>query len=153
MDKYIFPAVFDPCEEGGYTITFPDLPGCITEGDALEEALYMAKDALELHLYGMELSGDIIPEPTPPEKIEAPEGGFITLIQVWMPPIRDEMANKAVKKTLTIPKWLNDIAEHEQVNFSHILQIALKNHLGVKECSVESRKGAVPRQGRSYSNR
>lgn len=132
MDKYIFPAVFDPCEEGGYTIIFPDLPGCITEGDNIEEALHMAKDALELHLYGMELGEDSIPEPTPPEKIKVPEGGFITLIQVWMSPIRDEMANRAVKKTLTIPKWLNDIAERERVNFSHILQAALKNHLGLK---------------------
>ena len=133
MDNYIFPAVFEPCEEGGYTIIFPDLPGCISEGDTVEEALHMAKDALELHLYGMELGEDPIPRPTPPEKISVTKGGFITLIQVWMPSIRDEMANKSVKKTLTIPKWLNDIAEREKVNFSQILQIALKNHLGVKE--------------------
>lgn len=132
-DKYIFPAVFDPEEEGSYCITFPDLPGCITTGDTLEEALYMAKDALELHLYGMEADGEPIPNPTPPEKIKVPKGGFVSLIQVWMPPIRDEMANKAVKKTLTIPKWLNDIAESEKVNFSHLLQTALKEYLGLKE--------------------
>ncbi|RJX27927.1 MAG: type II toxin-antitoxin system HicB family antitoxin [Dethiobacter sp.] len=133
MDKYIFPAVFDPCEEEGYTVSFPDLPGCITEGDTLEEALYMAKDALELHLYGMESDNDPIPKPTRPETIRVPEGGFITLISVWMPPVRDEMANKSVKKTLTIPKWLNDVAEHEKVNFSHILQLALKEHLGIEK--------------------
>ncbi|KKM10574.1 pilus assembly protein HicB [Clostridiales bacterium PH28_bin88] len=130
-EKFIFPAVFDPCEEGGYCITFPNLPGCITQGGDIDDALYMAKDALELHLWGMEDDGDPIPEPTPPETIQAPKGGFVTLIQAWMPPVRDEMANKAIKKTLTIPKWLNDLAEQERINFSHELQIALKNRLGI----------------------
>jgi len=133
MDKYLFPAIFEPGEVKGYCVTFPDLPGCITEGDTLEEALHMAKDALELHLYGMEEDGDCIPDPTPPEKVKAPEGGFVTIIEVWMPLIRDEMANKAVKKTLTIPKWLNDLAEKKQVNFSHFLQVSLKKHLGINE--------------------
>ena len=64
MDRYVFPAVFDPCEEGGYTVTFPDLPGCITEGDTEEESFQMAKEALELHLYGMERDGDEIPKPS-----------------------------------------------------------------------------------------
>ncbi|ADG83319.1 type II toxin-antitoxin system HicB family antitoxin [Thermincola potens] len=133
MDKYLFPAIFEPGEVKGYCVTFPDLPGCITEGDTLEEALHMAKDALELHLYGMEEDGDYIPDPTPPEKVKAPEGGFVTIIEAWMPLIRDEMANKAVKKTLTIPKWLNDLAEKKQVNFSHLLQVSLKKHLGINE--------------------
>lgn len=133
MDKYIFPAIFEPGETKGYTVTFPDLPGCITEGDTLEEALYMAKEALELHLYGMEEDNDLIPEPTPPENIRLSKGAFLALIEAWMLPVRDEMANKAIKKTLTIPKWLNDIAEKEKVNFSQILQSALKQYLGIKE--------------------
>lgn len=60
----------------------------------------MAKDALELHLYGTESDGDPIPKATAPAKIESPQNGFVTLIQVWMPPIRDEMAKKSDKKTL-----------------------------------------------------
>jgi Uncharacterised protein family (UPF0150). len=98
MDKYIFSAVFEPGNIKGYVITFPDLPGCITEGDTLEDALAMAKDALELHLYGMEEDGNFIPQPTPPEKIHAPEGSFVVPVEVYMPPVRDEMANKAVKR-------------------------------------------------------
>jgi len=132
MDRYIFPALFEPGEKKGYCVSFPDLPGCITEGDNMEEALHNAKEALELHLYGMEEDGDEIPAPTSPEKIKASENSFVSLIEVWMPVIRDEMSNKAIKKTLTIPKWLNDIAEKEKVNFSHVLQSALKDYLGVK---------------------
>lgn len=131
--KYIYPAVFDPCEEGGYCVTFPDLPGCITEGDTLEEAYEMAKEALALHLWGMEDDGDPIPVPTSPADITAPKGGFITLIEVWMVPIRDKMANKSVNKMLTLPRWLNDLAEEKQVNFSHVLQNALKEYLGIQE--------------------
>lgn len=131
MDFYIYPAVFDPCEEGGYSITFPDLPGCISEGDTLEEAFRMAKEAATLHLWGMEDDGDPIPIHTSPDKIEIPLGGFVSLIEIWMPPIRDKMANKAVNKMVTLPKWLSDLASQEKVNVSHVLQDALKKHLGV----------------------
>lgn len=133
MDKYIFPAIFEPGEEKGYCITFPDLPGCITEGDTLEEAFNMAKEALELHLYSMEEDGDTIPSPTEPSKIKINNNSFITLVEAWMPLIRNELANKAIKKTLTIPKWLNDAAEEKKINFSQVLQTALKDYLGLKD--------------------
>jgi predicted RNase H-like HicB family nuclease len=83
MDRYIFPAIFEPGERKGYTVNFPDLPGCITEGDTMEEALHMAKEALELHLYGMEEDGDKIPEPTRPEKLPILDKSFVSLIEVW----------------------------------------------------------------------
>lgn len=133
LDKYIFPAVFESGEEKGYVVTFPDLPGCITEGDTLEEAYGMAKEALELHLYGMEEDEDNIPEPTKPNKIIINKDSFLSLIEAWMPLVRNEMSNKAVKKTLTIPKWLNDEAEKNKVNFSQLLQSSLKDYLGISE--------------------
>lgn len=131
MNKYIYPASFESCEEGGYTVTFPDLPGCITEGDTLEEALQMAKESLELFLYNIEDDKEEFPSPSKPEVIETEKGSFITLIEANMPLIRDKMLNKAVKKTLTIPKWLNDKAEKEHINFSQELQSALKEKLGI----------------------
>jgi predicted RNase H-like HicB family nuclease len=131
MDSYIFPAVFDPCEEGGYCITFPDLPGVVTEGDTLEESFKMAKEAVTLHIWSMEDDGEPIPGPTPPDKIEVPEGGFVSLVEAWIPPIRDKMANKAVNKMVTLPKWLADLAADNKINVSSILQTALKKHLQV----------------------
>lgn len=132
MDKYIFPAVFKSDGQNGYSITFPDLPGCITEGDTLEKALYMAKDALELFLYSMEEDGEVIPAPSKPESITLPQGAFVNLVEVYMPPIRDEMANKSMNKTLTLPRWLNSAAEKANINFSQVLQFALKEQLGIK---------------------
>ena len=131
MDRYIYPAVFEAGEEKGYVVTFPDLPGCITEGDTMEESLHMAKEVLELFMYGIEEDGDVVPAPTAPERIEPPANSFISLVEVWMPMVRDEMENRAIKKTLTIPKWLNDVAEKNKVNFSQLLQTALKDYLGV----------------------
>lgn len=133
-DKYIYPAVFAKEGNNVYSVSFPDLPGCLTEGDSLEEALDMAASALRLHIYGMEADGDPLPNPTPPEELRVDEG-FVTLVSVWMPPFRKLMARKSVKKTLTIPKWLNDIGEREGVNFSYLLQESLKEYL--KENSPE----------------
>jgi len=133
LDRYVFPALFEPGDSGGYTVTFPDLPGCVTEGRDIPEALAMARDALELHLYGMEEEGETIPQPTVPDRLGIEPPAFATLVDVWMPPVRDEMANKAVKKTLTIPKWLDDLADEHEVNYSRVLQEALKDYLVVRD--------------------
>ncbi|MEW5952372.1 MAG: type II toxin-antitoxin system HicB family antitoxin [Bacillota bacterium] len=129
-DRYIFPAVFDYADDG-ISIEFPDLPGCLPCAHTTEEAFKNAREAIGLHLYSMEKDKDKIPEPTPVEKILLEPTQVVVLVEVWMPLIRDAIENRAVKKTLTIPKWLNDLAEEKRVNFSHILQEALKNHLGV----------------------
>lgn len=98
MDRYIFPAVFEHGEIKGYTVAFPDLHGCITEGDNIEEALHMAKEVLELFLYNMEDDKEIIPEPSLPENISVSRKSFISIVEVWMPVVRDEMENKSIKR-------------------------------------------------------
>ncbi|MBM7616120.1 type II toxin-antitoxin system HicB family antitoxin [Alkaliphilus hydrothermalis] len=131
MDRYVYVAIFTKDNEV-YNISFPDLPGCYTYGGTIEEAYNMAKEALELHLYGMEDDGDEIPSPTPAESIQINDKkSFTTLVEAYMPLVRSQMLNKSVKKTLTIPKWLNDLAEKHNVNFSQLLQDSLKNYLGV----------------------
>lgn len=131
-NRYIYPAVFDYADDG-ISVEFPDFPGCLTCGVTEEEALYMAKDALSLHLYGMEKDGDHIPEPSQAGRIALEPKQVVVLIEVLMLPFRDKMEQRAVKKTLTIPKWLNDLAEQRKVNFSHVLQAALKGYLGVED--------------------
>lgn len=130
-DRYVFPAILS-LDADGISVEFPDLSGCLTCGDTEEEALRMAQEALALHIWGMEDDGDQIPEPSKLANLTTGRNQVATLVEAWMPPFRDKMANKAVKKTLTIPKWLNDLAEAKQVNFSHVLQSALKDYLGVR---------------------
>ena len=126
--KYTYMAFLTKEADGGYSVRFPQLEGCYTQGDTFEEALQMARDAMSLHLYGMEQDGETIPKAN--LELQA-EGGLVVPITAWMTPFRDEMENRAVKKTLTIPAWLNDAAERHGVNYSQILQSALKDYLGV----------------------
>lgn len=134
-DRYIYPALFHYAQDG-ISVSFPDLPGCFTCGDDSEEAFRMAREAMALHLYGMEQDDETIPEPSVPTSLSFEAGEVVTLIEAWMPPFRDEMENRAVKKTLTIPKWLDDLAQENKVNFSHVLQDALKKHLGISDKNV-----------------
>lgn len=136
-DKYLYPAVFTK-EADGISVEFPDLPGCFTSGITEDEALYMAKDALELHLFGLEEESETIPKSSSISRLNLDNNQFVALIEVWMPPIRDEMAQKSIKKTLTLPKWLNDLAEEKKVNFSHVLQNALISYLGLDKGKVKT---------------
>ncbi|ASS98270.1 MULTISPECIES: type II toxin-antitoxin system HicB family antitoxin [Geobacillus] len=131
-DRYIYPAIFDYSSDG-ISVEFPDLPGCFTCGDTEEEAFKMAKEAMALHLYGLEQENEEIPQPSKVSEIQTENNQVIVFIEVWMSPFRHEMENKAVKKTLTIPKWLDDLAKEHNVNYSQILQEALKKHLGATD--------------------
>ncbi|AMQ21668.1 type II toxin-antitoxin system HicB family antitoxin [Anoxybacillus geothermalis] len=131
-DRYIYPAIFDYSSDG-ISVEFPDLPGCFTCGDTEEDAFKMAKEAMALHLYGLEQENEEIPEPSKVSEIQTENNQVIVFIEVWMPPFRHEMENRAVKKTLTIPKWLDDLAKEHNVNYSQILQEALKKHLGATD--------------------
>lgn len=132
MRKYIYPALFTP-EDGGYTVRFPDLEGCYTEGDTLEEAYDMARDVLCHKLYHLEL--DALPIPAPSAVVglatQAQDGSFVSLVDADTLEYRKYYDNKAVKKTLTLPSWLNTAAEQAGMNFSQILQDALKDQLHI----------------------
>jgi predicted RNase H-like HicB family nuclease len=131
-DWYRYPAIFE-YDEDGISVSFPDLPGCFSCGDTEEEAVKMAKEALALHLYGLEQDKEDIPFPSNFQDIKHDPKQVVVLVEVFMPPFRSNIENKAVKKTLTIPKWLDDLAQEHKVNYSHILQNALKEHLGIND--------------------
>lgn len=127
-DYYMYPAIF--CyDNDGISISFPDLSGCISCASTDEEALYMAKDALGLYLVCAEEDGEILPLPSKLNEINLASNERAVLVEVNMPLFRLTVENSAVKKTLTIPKWLNDFAEKNKVNFSQLLQHALKEYL------------------------
>lgn len=126
--KYVYPAVFTPLDDG-YDVRVPDLPGCRTCGDSLAESIEMAEDAVSLWLWDAEQEGRGIPPASANLPFETPQ--FVSLIKADTDAYRRRMDNRAVKKTLTIPAWLNHQAEAAHLNFSGILQDALKARLGV----------------------
>lgn len=130
MDRLFYPAVFHKAEEGGFWVSFPDIPECMTQGDNMQDAYEMAVDALGLSLSTMEEAGEVIPEASPLDCVDA-EDGTLIIVEFDMAEYRRRHSSKAVKKTLTIPEWLNEAAVRENINFSQVLQEALITKLNV----------------------
>ena len=130
-DKYLYPALFTFYGDD-IGITFPDLPGCVSSADNVENAMYMAQEALGLHLFGMEQDNDPIPEPSDILSIEHKSNQAVVFINAFMPRVRDSINNKAVNKTVTLPQWLVSAGREEDINFSQTLQDALMEKLGIK---------------------
>ena len=129
--KYVYPAIFTPLEGGQYDVYIPDLPHCRTCGDNLADAIEMAVDAASMWLWDAEKNDEAIPSPSETLSHEYPM--FVSMVLADTDAWRRANDNRAVKKTLTIPAWLNEKAEKAHVNFSGILQDALKSHLQIFE--------------------
>ena len=114
--------------EDGYWGEFPDVDGCNAQGKTLEEILKDASEALDLHLLSMLIDGEKLPKSTYPKDIKTDKNSFVTIISV---DLDIKKKDTAIKKTLTIPKWLNERAEKEHINFSKVLQEALVEKLSV----------------------
>lgn len=132
-DTYIFPAIVTT-ENDGITITFPDLEGCITCAYSDDEIMKVSKEAFGLHLYGLETDEEIegkelIPVPSKLNNLKLEKNQATTLVEVYMPVIRQVLDNKAVKKTVTIPNWLDVQAKKYEINFSQLLQESIRKLL------------------------
>jgi predicted RNase H-like HicB family nuclease len=133
MSKYVYPAIFTSEDDGAYSVAFPDIEGCYTCGDNMADALAMAEDVLCLMLYDMEKEGKTIPTPSNSKVIKTDEQSVVSLVGCDTEFYRRFYENKSVKKTLTIPMWLNERAERANINFSGVLQEALKIQLNIAE--------------------
>lgn len=132
--KYAYPALIRPEKVGSKTVNsvlFPDICRGGTSGNDLPEALEMAADWLAGTLCDMEKSKEEIPKPSNPSDIETEPGDIVTLVFADTIAYRKKMSPKSMNKMLTIPIWLNTIAEDNDVNFSQTLQRALKAELGL----------------------
>ena len=130
MNKLFYPAIFHTAEEGGFWVSFPDLPECLTEGDDMQEAYEMAVEALGIALVGRKEDGEELPVPSQPNQINV-EDGVVVIVEFDMLEYMRKHNSKAVKKTLSIPEWLNEEALAMGVNFSQVLQEALMAKLDI----------------------
>ncbi len=121
--KLIYPAVFTK-DDDAYYVIFPDLEGCQTFGDTILETYENAKEALSLYCLSVLEDGEALPKPTPIEDIEVCSPNFVSFIEA-----STSTKDKSIKKTLTIPSWLNDIAIEKDINFSKVLKEALIEQL------------------------
>jgi predicted RNase H-like HicB family nuclease len=133
MRKLTYIAVFEPVAAGGYSVYFPDVPGCISCGDNLDHAHNMASEALGLHLYALEKRGEQCPPVAETLFIEpeTAEGFLISPVTVYPDMVRNELDNRAVKTNVTVPAWLKELAEEHGVNYSKLFQAALMDYLNI----------------------
>lgn len=131
MSKYVYPAIFTPEENGQFSIRFPDINGCYTCGDNLADGMEMAQDALALMLTHLEDENREISAASSINDLNLAESEFATYISCDTVIYRRLMNKAAVKKTLSIPSWLNDSAVAAGLNFSQVLQDALKERLNI----------------------
>lgn len=125
--KLIYPAVFKPFtdQSGGYVVEFPDLPGCVTEGKDLAQAIEMGIDAASGWILGELEDGEKIPPASEYSDIIAEKGCMINMLLLDIDAYEEKYGEKAVRKNLTIPAWLNTFAEKNNINFSKLLQDTL----------------------------
>lgn len=123
--EYVYPAVFEQNSDGSFTITYPDLPGCISEGKTLGNAMYMAQNALTQWIEFLLEEKEPVPLASDVNKIKPLNNQFVNLI--WA----DVRNNRAVRRTVSIPGWLDTKAAEAGISLSKVLQDALKEKLGV----------------------
>lgn len=125
--KLIYPALFTPFSDGsgGYVVEFPDLPGCISEGTDLINAIEMGTDAASGWILDELEDGNSIPKATDITKLSVSEGDFVSLLMLDIDSYQERYGQKAVRKNITIPAWLNTYGESHNINFSKVLQEAL----------------------------
>lgn len=125
--KLTYPACFYPDEEkkGAYAVVVPDLPGCVSGGDSLADAILMATDAASGWVLDELEDGKPAPKASPLESITPDSGGFVSMLVLDMDAYAERYGEKAVRKNLTIPAWLNTFAENNHINFSQVLQDSL----------------------------
>lgn len=124
--KLVYPAIFTPCiEKEGYTVVVPDLPGCVSEGSTLAEAIEMGSDAASGWILGELEDGNTIPSASDFYSIKHDPDSFINLLVLDIDSYAEKYGDKAVRKNITIPAWLNAYGEKKHLNFSKVLQDAL----------------------------
>ena len=131
MTNYYYPAIFHIAEEGGFWITFPDFPECMTQGEDIADAYKMATEALGLCIDERIKQKEPLPSCTVPSDLIVKEGSFSCVIEFNLDQYRRKNCSRAVKKTLSIPEWLNEACIEQGINFSQVLQEALISKLGL----------------------
>lgn len=129
-ERYFYPAIFTYESGKEIAVVFPDLD-CATSGIDDDDALLSARELLGCVLYGLEEEGEDIPDPTPLSQVKVHENERAVLIDVYMPSIRMARVNRSVNRTVTLPAWLNAIALEHDINFSQVLQEAIKSQLHI----------------------
>ncbi len=131
LEKMYYPAILHAEEDGGFSIWLQDVSGCISQGDSIGDAIQNIKDALGL-MYEVAMDENTeLPKPADPDKSALEDNETIVIVEFDPEEYLSKQSTRAVKKTLTLPAWLNTQAERAGINFSQLLQSAIRNQLNL----------------------
>ena len=132
--KVVYPAILEPFDEGvGYTVIVPDLPGCVTEGDSLAEAIEMGIDAASGWILGEIEEGNNYPAASNISDIKAgTSNSLVTLLVLNMSAYAEKYGAKAVRRNITIPAWLDTYAQKNNLSLSKVIQDRLLEVAGAQ---------------------
>lgn len=134
MNTHVYPVVVEQAEDGGIGMYFPDFPGTAIIPEDLADGIWRAKELLAFRLLELEEKGETFPVPSLPDHIELEDAtDRIIFIDVFLPPYKDAAANKSVTKNCSIPKWMREAGDSAGLNYSLLLQNAIKEALGLQE--------------------
>ena len=128
--KYVYPALFTT-EDDSIIVTFPDLDDTFTDGATMQEAFENAEDVLNLMLWNCEEEKEEIPPPSLPEEITVPQGATLAMIKADTLAYRKIHDTKTIRRSITIPSWLDTLARERNINFSQLMQNAIR-----RECDI-----------------
>lgn len=128
--KYVYPALF-VVEDDGIIVTFPDLDDTFTDGATMQEAFENAEDVLNLMLWNREEEKEVIPPPSSPEQVSVPQGATLAMIKADTLAYRKLHDTKTIRRSITIPSWLDTLARERNINFSQLMQNAIRRECGI----------------------
>ena len=128
--KYVYPALF-VVEDDGIIVTFPDLDDTFTDGATMQEAFENAEDVLNLMLWNREEEKEEIPAPSLPKQITVPQGATLAMIKADTLAYRKIHDTKTIRRSITIPSWLDSLARERNINFSQLMQNAIRRECGI----------------------
>jgi predicted RNase H-like HicB family nuclease len=129
--KYVYPVILSPEEDSGYCVYAPDIPGCVTEADTLIDGIEKIREGLCGILFVYERDGMPVPSPSSFDAIETENGDMITFVDADVGEYRRRVGSKAVRRTISIPEWMDDAATQAGVSLSQITQDALRHTLNL----------------------
>ncbi len=135
MKKLFYPALFQIARNGSFQVSFPDIPECHTQGEDLAQAYEKAVEALSLVLAEYDKEGRPLPDSSDPRAIAGGQDLLLVVIEFDMLAYKKRTNSRAVKKTLSIPEWMNEAAISINLNFSQVLQEALLGKILEKKSS------------------
>ena len=128
VDRYYYPAIFTYEDGREIAVEFPDL-NCATSGIDEQDAFLSARELLGCVLNGLEEDGEVVPKASKLCDIKVEKNECVALVDVYMPSVRSANVNTSVNRTVTLPAWLNAAALERHINFSQVLQEALKEQI------------------------